>query len=263
MIMFNKRYYYLIRIQYLGYRFHGWQKQPQLKTVQLMIEKTLKYILESQSFKTLAAGRTDAMVSAQEAAFELFLDDRPLDDLEEFLALFNHNLPQDIRALTIKEVNKNFNIIKHSKVKEYHYLFAHGSKFHPFCASIMTTILEELDIEIMKKGAKLFQGSHNFKTYCFRPTNNGMYNREIINCELIENTEITASFFPENTYVLCIKGKGFGRNQIRLMMGALIKLGRGEITLDYIRQSLKPESTEVLEYIAPASGLILNKIEFN
>ncbi|MBE9489583.1 MAG: tRNA pseudouridine(38-40) synthase TruA, partial [Bacteroidetes bacterium] len=41
------------------------------------------------------------------------------------------------------------------------------------------------------------------------------------------------------------------------------KLGRGEISLDYIRQSLKPESTEVMDYIAPASGLILNKIEFD
>jgi len=262
-MMFNKRYYYLIRVQYLGYRFHGWQKQPQLKTVQLMIERTLKYILEDQPFKTLAAGRTDAMVSAEEAAFELFLDDRPLDDFKEFLALFNHNLPQDIRALSINEVDENFNIIKHSKVKEYLYLFAQGSKFHPFCAPIMTTILEELDIEVMKEGAALFQGKHNFKTYCYKPTNNGMYNREIINCELVENTEITASFFPENTYLFRVKGKGFGRNQIRLMMGALIKLGRSEITLDYVRQSLKPDSTEVMDYIAPASGLILNKIEFD
>ena len=45
-------------------------------------------------------------------------------------------------------------------------------------------------------------------------------------------------------------------------MGALIKLGRGDITLQYIIDSLKPESKEVMDYIAPASGLILNKIEF-
>ena len=60
-----------------------------------------------------------------------------------------------------------------------------------------------------------------------------------------------------------MKGKGFGRNQIRLMMGALIKLGRGEITLQVIEDSLKPESDMVMEYIAPASGLILNNIEFD
>lgn len=260
--MFNKRYYYLFKFQYLGYRFHGWQKQPKLKTVQLMIERTLKYVLENQSFRILAAGRTDAMVSAQDAAFELFLDDKPLEDLDAFLALFNHNLPQDIRALSVKEVDANFNIIHNSKIKEYQYLFAQGDKFHPFCAPLMTTILDSLDIELMKKGAKLYEGHHNFKTYCYKPSEKGVFNREILLCELVENTDITASFFPERTYILRVKGKGFGRNQIRLMMGALIILGRGEISLEYIRKTLLPDSTEVIEYIAPASGLMLNKIEF-
>ena len=73
---------------------------------------------------------------------------------------------------------------------------------------------------------------------------------------------ITDCFFPEKTFVLKVRGKGFGRNQIRLMMGTLISLGRSEITLDYIEQSLLSESTEVMANIAPASGLILNKIEF-
>ena len=44
--MFNKRFYYLIKIQYLGYRFHGWQKQPKVKTLHLMIDRTFNYILE-------------------------------------------------------------------------------------------------------------------------------------------------------------------------------------------------------------------------
>ena len=110
--MFNKRYYYLIKIQYLGYRFHGWQKQPDVKTLHLMIDRTFKFILGDQKFKTLGAGRTDAMVSANEAALELFLYDKPIEDFDAFLQLFNHNLPQDIRALKIKEVDQKFNIIK-------------------------------------------------------------------------------------------------------------------------------------------------------
>jgi len=259
--MFITKYFYLIKIQYLGYRFHGWQKQPKVKTLHLMIDRTFNYILEDKYFKTLAAGRTDAMVSANEAAFELFLHHK-IEDETEFLNLFNKNLPQDIRALSIEEVNKDFNIINSSKTKEYIYLFTYGEKCHPFCASILTTILDDLDIELMKQGAKLFEGKHNFKTYCYRVSNEGLYNRTIDVCELKENNLYTASFFPEKTYVLRIVGKGFGRNQIRLMMGALIKLGRGEISLDYIKNSLLPESTEVMDYIAPASGLILNKIEF-
>ncbi len=260
--MFNKKYFYLIKIQYLGYRFHGWQKQPKVKTVQLMIERTLKFILKDRTFRILAAGRTDAKVSANEAAFELFLNDNPIDDFDEFLELFNHNLPQDIRAMSIKEVDEKFNIIQSSKTKEYLYLFTEGQKNHPFCAPMITTILDSLNINIMKEGAALFQGEHNFKTYCYKPSKNSVFIRSIDCCELVENTIYEANFFPETSYILRVKGKGFGRNQIRLMMGALIKLGRGEITLDFIRESLLPESTKVIEYIAPASGLILNKIEF-
>ena len=243
----------------MGYRFHGWQKQPKVKTIHLMIDRTFKYILEDKYFKTIAAGRTDAMVSANEAAFELFLHHK-IENEAEFLKLFNRNLPQDIRALSITEVDEGFNIIQSSKTKEYLYLFAIGEKCHPFCASIMTTILDDLDIELMEKGAALFQGTHNFKTYCYKATNQGIYNRTVKVCELTENTFYTASFFPEKTHALRVVGKGFGRNQIRLMMGALIKLGRGEISLDYIKNSLSPESTEVMDYIAPASGLILNRI---
>jgi len=259
--VFNKRYYYIITVQYLGYRFHGWQKQPNLKTVHLMIDRTLNFIFEGKRFKTLGSGRTDAMVSAQEAAFELFVYE-PLEDLDEFLTLFNYNLPQDIRGLSVREVTKEFNVINDAKIKEYLYVFAHGEKYHPFCAPIMTTILDELDIEIMKQGAKLFEGFHNLKTYCYKATDNGIYNREILTCEIVENTLFTANFFPETSYLLRVRGQGFMRNQIRLIMGALIKLGKGEITLDYISESLKPESTEVMDYIAPASGLILNKIDF-
>ena len=61
-----KRSYYIIEIQYLGFRFHGWQKQPEVNTVQRMIERTLSYVLEHKKFKTLAAGRTDAKVSVNQ-----------------------------------------------------------------------------------------------------------------------------------------------------------------------------------------------------
>lgn len=260
--MFDKRYYYLIKLQYLGYRFHGWQKQPDVKTVHLMIDRTLKFILKDLRFKTLGAGRTDAMVSANEAALELFIYNEPITDFKAFLELFNHNLPQDIRALSIVEVDEEFNIIQDSKLKEYHYVFSQGQKNHPFCAPILTTILEPLDVDLMKQGAKLFEGTHNFKTYCYRATDKGEYQRTMDYCEIVNNTIYTANFFPRESYVLIIRGKGFMRNQIRLMMGCLIKLGRGEVTLDYINETLSDNSKEVMNYIAPASGLILHRLDF-
>ena len=257
-----KKYFYVITIQYLGYRFHGWQKQPHVKTLHLMVDRTLNFILEGQPFKSLSSGRTDAMVSAECAAFELFLE-TPLEDQDAFLDLFNYNLPQDIRAISIREVDAKFNIINHSKIKEYLYLFTYGEKCHPFCAPIMTTILDDLDIDLMKEGAKLFEGIHYFKSYCFKPTDHGVYNREIITCELIENTIYTANYFPERSYILRVRGKGFMRNQIRLMMGALIDLGKGKLSIETISKSLEQDCFIKMEHIAPASGLILNKIEFS
>jgi len=256
-----KKYFYLISIQYLGYRFHGWQKQPDVKTLHLMVDRTLNFILEGKRFKSLSSGRTDAMVSAESAAIELFLFET-IEDLNTFLELFNHNLPQDIRALNIREVDADFNIIQHSKVKEYLYLFTFGQKCHPFCAPIMTTILDDLDIDIMKQGAKLFEGENYLKSYCYKPTDNGVYIRTILTCELVENTIYTANYFPEKSYLLRVKGRGFMRNQIRLMMGTLIDLGKGKLTLNDIRLSLNKETAQKMNYIAPASGLILNKIEF-
>ena len=256
-----KKYFYLITIQYLGYRFHGWQKQPNVKTLHLMVDRTFNFILEGKRFKSLSSGRTDAMVSAECAAIELFLFE-PIEDIPAFLELFNRNLPQDIRALEIKEVDAKFNIIQSSKIKEYLYLFAHGEKCHPFCAPIITTILDALDIELMKEGAKLFEGENYLKTYCYKPTDHGVYTRKIMLCELVENTLYTANYFPEKTYILRVQGKGFMRNQIRLMMGTLIDLGKGKLSLQDIKDSLKPDNDIKMNYIAPASGLILKNIDF-
>ena len=257
-----KRFYYLIKIQFLGYRFHGWQKQPNHKTLHMMIDKTLKFILDGKVFKTLGSGRTDAMVSANETAIELFLEKSPLENSDKFLNEFNLNLPQDIRAISIQEVDSKFNIIKDVTEKEYHYIFAFGSKYHPFCAPLLTTILYPLDINLMKQGAILFEGKHNFKTYCYKPKKEGTYERKLKYCKIEENKIYKANFFPKKSYLLKVVGKGFGRHQIRLMMGALIKLGKGEITLDFISQSLVKNSSKKIDLIAPASGLILHKVNF-
>ncbi|MGH1388480.1 tRNA pseudouridine(38-40) synthase TruA [Kordia sp.] len=259
--MKRKRYYYLITLQYLGFRYHGWQKQPDVNTVQRMTERTLAYVFGHKNFKLLASGRTDAKVSANEIAIELFLDNETLD-IPEFLPLFNQNLPQDIRALAITETNSTFNIIQHPKVKEYIYLFAFGEKYHPFAAPYMTNVLGDLDVELMKKGAKLFEGNHYLKTYCYKPTEHTVLEGEIELCEIIENDLYTANFFPEQSYVLRVQGAGFKRHQIRMMMGTLILLGKHELDLDFIQRSLLPNSTLEVNYIAPASGLMLNKMTF-
>jgi tRNA pseudouridine38-40 synthase len=256
------RYYYLIKLQYLGFRYHGWQKQPEVNTVEKMVERTVSYVLERKSFKIIAAGRTDAKVSVNQTYIELFVDEEPLDK-EEFFKLFNLNLPPDIRALSITDTDKKFNIIQHPKVKEYLYFFAFGEKFHPFCAPFMVFIKEDLNINLMKQGAKLFEGSHDFWSYAFRPKPATQTQGKIDLCELVENDIYTANFFPEKSYVLKVRGKGFKRHQIRLMMGILIDLGRGDVNLEFIKSTLNAENRIKLEHIAQPSGLILNNVDLD
>ena len=260
--MQKKRFYYLIKLQYLGFRYSGWQKQPNQKTIEQMLQKTLKFVVQDSSFKILGAGRTDAKVSALDAAFELFIDE-PIYDLDQFQILFNKNLPPDIRITAIKEANEQFNIIQNSKEKEYVYLFSFGEKNHPFAAPFIANIHEILDVEFMKKAAKLFEGEHDFSVYTARIQKNTQSVRTIEHCEIRPNTILEANFFPKTSYALHVKGKGFMRYQIRMMMGALIQLGSGELTLSDIQESLRIGNSIQLSYVAPGSGLLLNSLQFD
>lgn len=250
-------YRYLIEIQYLGFRYNGWAKQKDLKTVHLMIDKSLEFTLSTNTFKTMGASRTDKMVSAQQSFFQLFLNQLIS---QNFIVDFNKNLPPDIKAIGCKRVSREFDILG-SKRKTYHYVFAYNEKPHPFAASLITTLPEPLDIELMKKGAKLFEGTYNFKKYCTKPGPNTNLVRTIDLCEIIENQLYKANFFPKQSWILNIISVGFLRNQVRLIMGQLLELGAGRTTLKDIEISLINPTKKPLDSIAPPSGLILYKNE--
>tara|TARA_R110002020_G_scaffold381336_3_gene592304 strand:- start:1922 stop:2716 length:795 start_codon:yes stop_codon:yes gene_type:complete len=258
--MFRKRFYYLIKLQYLGFRYHGWQKQPEKLTVERMLQRTLRFVMERKNFKLLAAGRTDAKVSVNETYIELFVEEDPVK-LESFLSLLNDNLPPDIRALEISETNAEFNIIQHPKTKEYIYLFSFGKKEHPFSAPFMLNMLGELDIPLMQEAAKMIEGNHDFINFTYKPKENTITQMTVDHCEIIPNTIYTASFFPKESYILKIKGAGFKRHQVRLIMGALLDLGMGIMSISDFKEALAGDKFIKLTHIAQASGLILNSVE--
>ena len=254
------RYNYLFHIQYLGFRYHGWQKQPGVKTIELMLEKTAQTVFKHSDFKILGAARTDSKVSANHSAFELFMN---RDLTPEFLhKAFNTNLPNDIRVMCVESVGPDFNIIQAPKTKEYLYLFSHGRKQHPFSASLIYAFQENLDIDLMKQGAAVFEGMHNFVQYCTKPSPGTSLIRTVEKSDIKKNAEFEAGFFPQQTWCFRVQSKGFMRNQVRLMMGQLLRLGRGDIDLGDIRHSLTGKDKSPLPVIAPASGLILNRIKF-
>lgn len=253
------KFFYLITIQYCGFRFSGWQKQTNAKTIQQMIDKTINFITEHDNFKTLGAGRTDAKVSANEYLLELFIVDKQNE--KELLEKLNKYLPPDIRALAVTEIDEFFNILQAPKIKEYIYLFTTKTRPHPFTAPYMVFFDQEIDIDKMKKAAMLFEGHHNFLHYCYKPSEHTEICRDIISCEIVENDLYTANFFPDNSWMLKVSGPGFLRHQIRLIMGTLINIGSGEMNLEDLSKSLKGEDVPGLGSIAPSSGLMLHKIE--
>lgn len=256
------RFCYLVRLQYLGFRFSGWQLQPKQRTIVSMLNKTFEFLFPDRTYKILGAGRTDAKVSSLDGAFELFLGEE-LKDLDSFILDFNKNLPSDIRLLSIEPVSQDFNIIKDSKTKEYFYFFSFGCKNHPFSAPFITNYIEDLNLEIMKQGAELFVGRHDFSIYTAGLKPNTKTVRTIESCCIEKNDILTANFFPESSYILKIEGKGFMRYQIRMIMGVLVQLGKSELTLNQIKLSLEPGSDLKLKTIAPGSGLLLNQLKFN
>ncbi len=252
--------FYLVRIEFLGFRYFGWQVQPGLKTVEGMINKTFEFILEHTNFKVLGCGRTDAKVSADDFAFELFLNEAI--DPGSMLETLNSNLPFDIRALSIEEIDADFNIIQHPKIKEYHYYFSFGDKSHPFNAPFIINVGKQLDIDLMKEAVNVFVGTHNFKRYACKPTENTNFVREIISATIEANTRYTGNHIPENAYLFKVSSKGFLRYQVRLMMAALIDVGNGTYSIDDLKNTLINIDEEPLKHNAPSSGLNLHKVSF-
>lgn len=251
---------YIIKLQFLGFRFSGWQKQTNAKTLHDMVDKTLSFVIKDVDYKTFGVGRTDAKVSANCYYLQLFLNEDVIG--VDFLQQLNSNFSLDIKAVSVKKVPISFNVINAAKIKEYHYYFSNEEKNHPYAAPFLVNFTDTLNIEAMIKGASLFIGEHYFHKYCTKPSANAIFKRTIDSCKIVENTVLTANFFPEKSYVLKIKGKGFLRYQIRLIMATLIELGKGNIDEAFIKDSLKENNDKTfLRHIAPGSGLQLYDIE--
>jgi len=251
---------YVVCIQFLGFRFSGWQKQKNAKTLHDMVDKTLSFVFKNNNYKTIGIGRTDAKVSANTYYIQMFTEG--LVEEEGFIKSLNSNFSPDFRALSIRKVDRGFNVINAPKIKEYHYYFSFGEKNHPFAAPFLVNVAENLDIDLMMKSANLFAGEHYFHKYCTKPSENTIFKRIINSCEIVENDVLTANFFPEKSYIFKVRGKGFLRYQIRLMMATLFEVGKGNLDLTFIKDSLKEDNDrKFMRNNAPSSGLQLFDVE--
>jgi tRNA pseudouridine38-40 synthase len=251
---------YIFYIQYLGFRYHGWQVQPGVKTIQGVLNKNFRYILGPFDFTILGASRTDAGVSCCRGAFQLF-SESPLD-LEAVVAKMNLVLPDDIRLLEARPVPDDFNIIHSVKAKSYRYQFCIGEKFHPFNAANMASFAFTPDIGLMQEALHLFLGTHDFRRYCSQDKVTENYKREIFEIDIFSHPLAGMGDIPKKSYVFRIVGKGFLRYQIRIMMAALLEIGRENLHFQDIQDALLSDDASPIAPPAPAHGLLLEDVVF-
>ncbi|WP_088341176.1 tRNA pseudouridine synthase A [Robiginitalea sediminis] len=257
-------HYYVMRIQFLGFRYHGWQHQPGVQTVEGMLRKTVRFILPGRTFRILGAGRTDARVSSEDFALQLMIKDGPEPDLDLLREDLTKNLPPDIRLVEIYPVAQSFNVIRDCRQKTYRYLFAYGAPCHPYCSPFLGFFREELDLVSMQEAAPLFEGTHCFEAFTAGEANaKRKLTRTVEKSRILPNTFIKASFMPPKTYAFEITASGFGRHQVRLMMAALVDVGRGVIGREVLSGVLEGKSDWKPTHITPASGLHLCETRFD
>ncbi|MBI0401846.1 tRNA pseudouridine(38-40) synthase TruA [Cyclobacterium marinum] len=258
--MQTKPFKYLFRIQYLGLRYHGWQVQKGVKTIQGTLEKTFRYVLQHENFKILGSSRTDTGVSCLNGAFELFLP--YIIDPNSLIGPLNDFLPADIRILEGFQSSYDFNVIQDVANKSYGYHFSFGPKPHPMYAGSVAYAGQSLDLGLMNEGAALFKGKHDFRRFCSQGKNTHDFIREITYAQIDEPSE-HFTFLPEkNVKVFRVKGSGFLMHQVRRMAACLISLGKGELKLGEIEEALTSSDKTPLSPKAPANGLILEKVSF-
>lgn len=252
---------YKITIQYKGTHYLGFQIQAQGSTIQGEINKALKILSKSEEIKSIGSGRTDAGVHA--IAQVMRVEIPVFIPAESLCKAMNSNLPNDIRVVSAEVCNDQFHPIYSAKSKEYNYVFTTNEKITSFAHDLITHFPYDLDIELMKKGCDIFLGEHDFINYQCTGTEVESTVRNIYSCELIHYvSEGHWASVASDYFVLKITGNGFLKQMVRLIMGALLSLGKGKISLEDLEKSLKTPLKNRLGATAPSQGLYLKRVDY-
>lgn len=247
--MQHHKYNYLFEIQFLGIRYSGWQFIEGQSTVEGMLRKTLKFIWGHENFKTFGTGRTDAKVSAEQFFVHVFSDEQISSD---FVELMNFNLPADIAMLSYSSKPKGYNALANVKTKEYHYKVGKSRIKNVFEASTKEYFRWDLNWIKFQEAASCFEGVKNYRAFTVKNSKATTFDR---------NVNLTVED-KKDFFVLKFQSQGFMRYQIRLMVGAMVLVSRGELSIGDLTKMLET-GEGLVKYIAPGSGLTLHKVIFD
>ena len=237
-------------ICYDGTRYRGWQRLPEKdNTIQGKLENTLSRIL-GEELEISGSGRTDAGVHAMGQVANFHCESNMPS--EEILSQLRRYLPEDIGVLSCRECSPRFHARLNALEKTYRYRIWNSDMPCVFQRRYVTVIPEALDLKAMAAAASCLCGEHDFSAFCGNPKFKKSTVRYI------------RSFTVERQgpeIVLDVTGNGFIHNQVRIMVGTLIEVGRGERSPDSISQLFGGKRSEA-GFLAPAQGLCLMEVTY-
>lgn len=251
--MDNKKFTYKILISYDGTQYGGWQVQPNSVSIQEKIEEALFQITQS-NIKVIGSGRTDAGVHAngQVAHFQV----KTLLSIDKTIFSLNSLLPEDIRVLKMDLVPSTFHARFSAKSKKYSYYISTKPVLIPFYRQYTTLVPTDIDIPLMKEAAKSFLGTHDFKSFA-NQASKGSASVDSI------RTIYSIDFMEEEERIKIIfHGNGFLYKMVRNIVGTLIDIGKGKMSIHQIKQILEAKDRRFAGSVAPAKGLFLENVYY-
>ncbi len=235
-------------ICYDGTRYRGWQRLPGAdNTIQGKIETTLSRIL-GEPIEISGSGRTDAGVHAQGQVASFHCQSQM--PAQEILEQLRRYLPEDIGIISCREASPRFHARLNAKEKVYRYRIWSGDSPCVFQRRYVWVNPEKLDVEAMQKAASLLCGTHDYSAFCA--------NRQIKKSTVRCVQEIAIQRCGEELR-LHFRGNGFLHNMVRILVGTLVEVGRGERAAESVAE-LFGARREQAGFLAPASGLCLMEV---
>jgi len=237
-------------ICYDGTRYRGWQRLSGTdNTIQGKIETALSRILD-EPIEISGSGRTDAGVHArgQVANFHC----RSTMSCAEILSQLRRYLPEDIGIYSCKDCSDRFHARLNAKEKTYRYRIWNSDRPCVFERRFVAVMPETLDVELMRRAAVYFCGEHDFAAFCGNPKFKKSTVRFI--------RSLTVDHDVEEIHIT-VTGNGFLHNMVRILVGTLVEVGRGERMPDSIPELFTAKRAQA-GFLAPPQGLCLQEVEY-
>jgi len=242
---------YKITIEYDGTPFVGWQFQKNGLSIQEILQKAI-FNFSKEKVAVTGAGRTDSGVHAlaQIAHFDL----KKKINKKNFLPGINQHIGnRSVTVLKINKVSKEFHARFDAKKRTYQYTIINRQSPLTLQRNKAWHIRKKLDVKVMKKGAKLLLGTHDFST--FRASSCGAKSP-------IKTMEKVSIKKNKDKITLKFTSRSFLQQQVRSMVGCIKYLGDGKWNIDTFKKSFKSKNRLKCAPPAPACGLYLTRIKY-